>query len=211
MSLRVLIVVGDPVAGPKLRQLISNDGVEIVGETEDGHRAAAEARDHRPDVIILACIPASGVGESVQRVLSVAPQGRALVLTDREDSASVREAFGAGASGYLLKGADRADVLAAVRALASGQSYMDPGLGARLISDQVRHRAHSDGAGLTRRQREVLRLLALGHTNQKAAETLALSVRTVETHRAHVMQKLRISSRAEMVRYALEHGLLDDA
>ena len=211
MSLRVLIVAGDPVAGPQLRRLISNDGVEIVGETDDVHGAAVEARDRRPDVIILACLSPSVFGESVQRVLAEVPHGKALVLTDEEDSASVREAFGAGASGYLLKGAGRDDVLAAVRALASGRSYMDPGLGARLISDQIRHRAHSEAGRLTRRQREVLRLLALGHTNQEAAETLALSVRTVETHRAHVMQKLRISSRAEMVRYALEHGLLDDA
>lgn len=164
----------------------------------------------RPDVIVLDGVPAP-VGESVRRVLAEVPHGKALVLTDRDDPAAVREAFEAGASGYLLKGADGSNVFAAVRALAAGESYVDPALGARVIAADLQQRARPEGDGLTSRQREVLRLLALGHTNQEVAETLVLSVRTVETHRAHLMQKLGISSRAELVRYALEHGLLDTA
>jgi two-component system response regulator NreC len=211
VTLRVLIVAGDPIARSRLRQLISHDGIEIVGESEEALQAALDAREQRPDIIVLDGIPSSSLPEAVRGVLAEAPQGRALVLTDRDDPASVREAFGAGASGYLLKGADGSDVSAAVRALAAGQSYVDPALGARVIEDDVRQEDRTDGDRLTARQREVLRLLALGHTNQEAAEALGLSVRTVETHRAHVMQKLRISSRAELVRYALEHGLLDNA
>lgn len=147
----------------------------------------------------------------MRRVLAEVPHGKALVLADRDDPASVREAFGAGASAYLLKGAEGADLFAAVRALAAGESYVDPALGARVIAADLRQQPRTEGDRLTSRQREVLRLLALGHTNQEVAETLVLSVRTVETHRAHLMQKLRISSRAELVRYALEHGLLDTA
>ncbi len=182
-----------------------------MGESDAFRQAALAAREQRPDLIVLDGIPSSSLPESVRGLLAEAPQGRALVLTDRDDPASVREAFGAGASGYLLKDADGSDISAAVRALAGGQSYLDPGLGARMIEADVRQGDQTDGDRLTGRQREVLRLLALGHTNQEAAEALGLSVRTVETHRAHVMQKLRISSRAELVRYALEHGLFDDA
>ncbi len=182
----------------------------MVGEAEVASKRIFEGHGKAPDVIVLDGVPAAGAVEAVRRVLAEIPGAKALVVSASEDPTTVREVFGAGASGYMLEGADEADILAAVRALAAGQGYVDPVLGARVIAGDMRSRTSVADDPLTSRQREVVRLLALGHTNQEIAEALVLSVRTVETHRAHVMQKLRISSRAELVRYAMERGLLTD-
>jgi DNA-binding NarL/FixJ family response regulator len=127
----------------------------------------------------------------------------------QDDPSYVREAFAAGASGYVLKEAADAELVAAVREVAGGGSYVNPELGARLVAADVKARADAEADPLTEREREVLRLLALGHTNQEISKLIYVSVRTAETHRAHIMQKLRLETRAELVRYALAHGLLD--
>jgi two-component system response regulator NreC len=128
----------------------------------------------------------------------------------QDDPRYVREAFAAGARGYVLKEAADAEVVDAVREVANGGRYVHPALGARLIQAEAQERAEADADPLSDREREVLRLLALGHTNQEIAKMLYLSVRTVETHRAHIMQKLRLTTRAELVRYALDQGLLEE-
>ena len=133
-----------------------------------------------------------------------------LMLSMQDDPQYVREAFAVGASGYVLKEAADAEVVDAVREVANGGRYVHPALGARLIQAEAQERAEAESDPLSDREREVLRLLALGHTNQEIAKMLYLSVRTVETHRAHIMQKLRLTTRAELVRYALEHGLLEE-
>jgi len=127
----------------------------------------------------------------------------------QDDPSYVREAFAAGAAGYVLKEAADKEVVAAVRQIAGGEHYVHPALGARLVAAEAEARAAAEADPLSDREREVLRLLALGHTNQEIAKMLYISVRTAETHRAHVMQKLGFSTRAELVRYALTHGLLD--
>jgi two-component system response regulator NreC len=132
------------------------------------------------------------------------------MLSMQDDPRYVREAFSVGASGYVLKEAADAEVVDAVREVANGGRYVHPALGARLIQAEVEERAQADEDPLSEREREVLRLLALGHTNQEIAKMLYLSVRTVETHRAHIMQKLRLTTRAELVRYAIDQGLLDE-
>ncbi len=211
MSVRVLIVTRDPASRTELRHLLSrHDDVLVVGEAEDASEAIFEGRAKAPDVIVLDGVPAPGAVEAVRRVLVEVPGGKALVVCSSDDPNSVREAFGAGASGYVLEGSVETDIVAAVRAVAAGQGYVDPVLGARVIAGEVRGREDASDDPLTSRQREVVRLLARGHTNQEIAERLVLSVRTVETHRAHVMQKLRISTRAELVRYAMDRGLLTD-
>jgi two-component system response regulator NreC len=128
----------------------------------------------------------------------------------QDDAAYVREAFASGASGYVLKEAADAEVVGAVREVAQGGRYVHPVLGARLVAADADERARAEEDPLSEREHEILRLLALGHTNQEIAGELYLSVRTVETHRAHIMQKLRISTRAELVTYALAHGMLDE-
>jgi two-component system response regulator NreC len=132
------------------------------------------------------------------------------MLSMQDDPRYVREAFSAGASGYVLKEAADAEVVDAVREVANGGRYVHPALGARLVSAEAEERAQAEEDPLSDREREVLRLLALGHTNQEIAKMLYLSVRTVETHRAHIMQKLRLSTRAELVRHAIDQGLLEE-
>jgi two-component system, NarL family, response regulator NreC len=142
--------------------------------------------------------------------LKDSPETNVLVLSMQDDPSYVREAFAAGANGYVLKEAADEEVVAAVREIAEGRRYVHPTLGARLVAAEAEERAAAEADPLSEREREVLRLLALGHTNQEIAEQLYISVRTAESHRAHIMQKLRLSTRAELVRYALAHGLLVD-
>jgi DNA-binding NarL/FixJ family response regulator len=131
------------------------------------------------------------------------------MLSMQDDPRYVRESFAAGASGYVLKEAADSELVAAVRQVASGTRYVDPVLGARIAAADAEAERAAEEDPLSDREREVLRLLALGHTNQEIAKTLFISVRTAETHRAHIMQKLRISTRAELVRYAIAQGFLD--
>ena len=142
-------------------------------------------------------------------VLQAAPEARVLVLSMQDDPRYVRAAFEAGASGYVLKEAADTEVVSAIRAVAADERYVHPALGAKLIAADVEERRRAEDDPLSEREREVLRLLALGHTNQEIAEKLYISVRTAETHRAHIMQKLGLASRAELVRYAISRGLLE--
>jgi two-component system response regulator NreC len=144
------------------------------------------------------------------RLILDAPDAKVLVLSMQDDPNYVREAFAAGASGYVLKEAADDEVVTAVREVAGGGRYVNPALGAKLVAAEAEARAKAEADPLSDREREVLRLLALGHTNQEIAGRLYISVRTVETHRAHIMQKLRLSTRAALVRYAIENGLLDE-
>jgi two-component system response regulator NreC len=132
-----------------------------------------------------------------------------LVLSMQDDPRYVRQAFEAGASGYVLKEAADTEVVGAIRAVAAGEQYVHPTLGARLVAAESAERRRAEEDPLSDREREVLRLLALGHTNQEIAKMLYISVRTAETHRAHIMQKLGLASRAELVRYALDAGLIE--
>ena len=184
---------------------------EVVAEAADARGAVFELRAHKPDVVLLDVVMPGRSGiEAIPDLLKESPKTRVLVLSMQDDPAYVREAFGAGAKGYVLKEAVDAEVVGAIREVAEGRQYVHPALGARLIAAEAEERSRAEEDPLSDREREVLRLLALGHTNQEIAEALFLSVRTVETHRAHIMQKLRISTRAELVRYALSEGLLED-
>jgi two-component system response regulator NreC len=147
--------------------------------------------------------------EAIPTLLDEHPETKVLVLSMQDDPHYVREAFAAGASGYVLKEAADNEVVQAVREVAAGGRYVHPELGARLVAAETEQLRRAEEDPLSEREGEVLRLLALGHTNQEIAKQLYISVRTAETHRAHIMQKLRLSTRAELVRYALEHGLLE--
>ena len=148
--------------------------------------------------------------EALPDLLVAAPEAKVLVLSMQDDPSYVREAFVAGAHGYVLKEAADVEVVQAVREVAGGGLYVHPALGAKLATAEVDAAARAAADPLSEREREVLRLLALGHTNQEIAKLLFISVRTAETHRGHIMQKLGLGSRAELVRYALAQGLLDE-
>jgi two-component system, NarL family, response regulator NreC len=209
---RVLIVDDHAVVRSGLKLVLEADeGIEPVGEAGTARDAIFEARALQPDVILLDVVMPDQSGlEIIPTLLHENPDTKILVLSMQDDPRYVREAFDAGASGYVLKEAADSEVVAAVREVAGGGRYVDPELGARLVAAESAERRRAEEDPLSEREGEVLRLLALGHTNQEIAKQLFISVRTAETHRAHIMQKLRLSSRAELVRYARERGLLDD-
>jgi two-component system, NarL family, response regulator NreC len=211
VSTRVLIVDDHAVVRSGLKLVLeSEEGIEPVGEAGSAREAVFEARSTKPDVILLDIVMPDQSGiEVIPTLLKENPETKILVLSMQDDPHYVREAFAAGASGYVLKEAADSEVVAAVREVAGGGRYVHPELGARLITAESEERRRAEADPLSERESEVLRLLALGHTNQEIAKQLFISVRTAETHRSHIMQKLRLSSRAELVRYALERGLLE--
>jgi two-component system response regulator NreC len=212
VSVRVLIVDDHAVVRSGLRRVLEAEGdIEVVAEAGDTREAVFEARAHKPDVVLMDVVmPGTSGIEATPMVLEEVPEAKVLILSMQDDPRYVRAAFDAGAQGYVLKEAADAEVVEAVREVANGGRYVHPTLGARLVAADAEERARADADPLSDREREVLRLLALGHTNQEIAKMLYLSVRTVETHRAHIMQKLRLTTRAELVRHAIDSGLLED-
>jgi two-component system, NarL family, response regulator NreC len=206
----VVVVDDHAVVRSGLRLLLENqEGIEVVGEAGNAKDAVFRARALTPDVILLDVVmPGESGIDVLPQLLKESPETKVLVLSMQDDPSYVREAFGAGASGYVLKEAADEEVVTAIREVASGGRYVHPALGARLVAAEAAERAASEADPLSDREREILRLLALGHTNQEIAQQLYISVRTAESHRAHIMQKLRLTTRAELVRYALSRGLL---
>ena len=212
-TIRVLIVDDHAVVRSGLRLLLDKEkDIEVVAEAGNVREAVLEARSSKPDVVLMDVVmPGQSGIEGIPSVLKEAPKAKVLLLSMQDDPQYVRQAFGAGASGYVLKEAADTEVVAAVREVAGGGHYVHPALGARLAAAEAEDRARADADPLSDREREVMRLLALGHTNQEIAKMLFISVRTAETHRAHIMQKLRLTTRAELVAYAIDHGLLDES
>jgi two-component system response regulator NreC len=212
MTIRVLVVDDHAVVRTGIRRVLdAEQDIETVAEAPNAERAVFEALEHKPDVVLMDVVmPGKSGIEGMPALLQAVPEAKVLVLSMQDDPRYVREAFDAGASGYVLKEAADTEVVSAVRAVAAGERYVHPVLGARLVAAEVEERKRAEVDPLSEREREVLRLLALGHTNQEIAEMLYISVRTAETHRAHIMQKLRLSSRAELVRYALGEGMLEE-
>lgn len=194
-----------------LRLLLeAEDGFVVEDEAANAEEAIRLARLHKPDVLLLDLVMPGRSGlDALPEIRAAAPHAHILVLSMQDDPSYVRQAFAAGASGYVLKEAAGDELVGALREVAAGTRYLQPALGARIAKadSEIRELVESDG--LSDREREVFRLLALGHTNQEIANLLFISVRTAETHRAHVLRKLRLSTRAELVRHAIELGLLD--
>jgi two-component system, NarL family, response regulator NreC len=210
--IRIVLIDDHAVVRSGLSLLLdAEEDIEVVGEGGSAKDAVFRARALKPDVMLLDVImPGESGIDVLPKVLKESPETRVLVLSMQDDPSYVREAFAAGASGYVLKEAVDEEVVAAVREIANGGRYVHPTLGARMVAAEAQERAATEADPLSEREREVLRLLALGHTNQEIAENLYISVRTAESHRAHIMRKLRLTTRAELVRYALTHGLLTE-
>jgi two-component system response regulator NreC len=205
----ITVVVADDhaVVRTGLRLLLDREpDLEVVAEAGEVAEALRYVRAHRPDVLVLDLnMPGGPSLPAIPQVAAASAGTRVVVLTMQDDPAFAREALQSGAAGYVLKEAAGTELVEAVRLAARGETYLNPRLGARLA-------AAPEPAGppdhLTEREVEVLQLIALGHTNPEIADQLYLSVRTVESHRAHIQQKVRRSTRAELVRYAHEHQLL---
>jgi two-component system response regulator NreC len=213
MTDNTTIVLADDhaVVRSGLRLLLdAAEGLHVVAEAGNMDDALRLSRAHRPKVLVLD-LNMPGKLDAYQTVGAVregTPDTSVVILTMQEDPEFARQALAAGASAYVLKEAADAELVEAVHAAAAGGRYLNPRLGAALAAGPPPDAAPPDD--LTDRELEILRLIALGHTNVEIGKQLYLSVRTVESHRAHIQQKLRRSTRAELVRYALDRGLLED-
>jgi len=206
MTTRVLLVDDHELLRAGLRSRLEQEsGMEVVGEADSAERAVALARALQPDLVLLdLLLPRRNGFEAIPEILGVAPDARVIVISSQTAASSVRRALKAGAAGYLPKRATDRELVSAIQQVSSGSRYVDPEVGATLVVDSVAS-ALDD---LSERERDVLQLLALGYTNQEIGKKLYISVRTVDTHRAHIMRKLRLESRAELVLFALAHGLI---
>jgi DNA-binding NarL/FixJ family response regulator len=211
MTVKVLIVDDHAVVRAGLRMLVNaEEDMETVGEAGSVRDAVFEARAGKPDLILIdVLMPGESGLEGVPKLLHETPDAKVLVLSMEDDPRYVREAFAVGASGYVLKEAADAELVSAIREVAAGGRYVHPELGARLVAAETDAIRRAEEDPLSEREHEVLVLLARGYTNQEIAKQLFISVRTAETHRAHVMQKLRLGTRAELVSYALANELLE--
>jgi two-component system response regulator NreC len=205
---RIVIADDHRVVRSGLRMVLDReDDLEVVAEAGNVADARRYVRAHRPEVLILDLnMPGDPSLPAIPALLEESPGTRVVVLTMQEDPAFARDALRAGASAYVMKEAADDELVQAVRAAASGGTFLNPQLGARIAAAPAEPSGPPDD--LTDREVEILRLIALGHTNSVIAEQLYLSVRTVESHRAHIQHKIRLTSRAELVHYALEHGLM---
>jgi two-component system response regulator NreC len=188
--------------------LEAEEGLEVVASVGDVESAIRTTRGHKPDVLVLDLnMPGGSSLEAIPKILEASPGTAITVLTMQDEPAFARQALSAGALAYVLKEAADDELVEAVRRSAAGQTYLNPQLGARMAAEPLQPAGPPDD--LSEREVEVLRMIALGHTNAEIAAQLYLSIRTVESHRAHIQQKLRRSSRADLVRYALDHGLIE--
>ncbi len=209
-TIRVVVADDHPIVRSGLRLLLDSDeDIEVVAEAGDIDATLRAVLGHKPDVLVLdLSMPGTRTSlEAVPLVRERCPHTATVVLTMQKDPEYARRSLRAGALGYVLKDGADVELLEAVRRAADGRTYLNPSLGAKLAAAPERTGLPPDG--LSERELEVLRLIALGYTNAEIGEQLFLSVRTVETHRAHVQQKVGRSTRAGLVRYVLDHRLLE--
>lgn len=207
-SITIMLAEDHGVVRAGLRMLLSGQaGFRVVAEAGDVASTERRVASHQPDVLVLdLSMPDGSSLPAIPRIRQAAPGTRIVILTMRDDAESVRQALRSGATGYVLKESAEAELIEAVRQAAAGRTYLTPQLGARLAAEPTGRGANPDD--LTEREVEVLRLIALGHTNAEVAEQLFLSVRTIESHRARIQQKTGRGTRAQLVAYAHEHRLV---
>ena len=204
---RIVIADDHAVIRRGLRQVLDTEpGFDVVAEAGNVDDARRYVRGHHPDVLVLDLnMPGGSSLPHIPAIRAESPDTQIVVLTMQNEPAYAREALSAGALGYVLKEAAEEELVEAIKRAAVGDIYLNPRLGARVAAEPP----PGPPDGLSERELEVLRLIALGYTNAEIGEQLHLSVRTVETHRAHIQQKLALSTRSDLVRYALQHRLVE--
>lgn len=215
MPIQILIAEDHAIVREGVRLILAaQPDIEVVGEATNGHEAIAMACDLRPDAV---CMDISMPGidglEATRRIKECCPEVAVLALTVHATDEYFFQMLQAGASGYVLKGAASADLVAALRAVARGEVFLYPTVAKKLVDDylsRTQDREAMDSLhGLTPREREVLTLIGDGLTNKEIAERLVISLSTVQTHYAHIIEKLGLNNRAEVIKYAIRHGLID--
>jgi DNA-binding NarL/FixJ family response regulator len=212
-TLRIFLADDHVVMRQGLRSLVNAQAdMDVVGEADNGRAALLKARELQPDVIVMdVSMPELNGIQVTERLRRDCRKIKILVLTAHDDSGYLRQLLGVGASGYVLKKAAAEELINAIRVVAAGGVYLDPALAGKVVCGYVgkrRLRGESQGHDLSEREAEVLRLVAWGYTNKEIAGYLNISVKTVETHKANLMEKLDLKSRVEVVRYALRQGWL---
>ncbi len=212
-SIRVLIADDHSVLRAGLRMLLGAQGdIDVVGEAANGLEVTRMARELRPDVVLMdLSMPGPPSGQVIGDVLKAHPKARVLILTMHDDAAYLRAALAAGATGFLVKRAADTELMSAIRAVHAGRTFVDltQSAGPEPIAARDRAGDSQPPKHLSRREREVLRLLAQGHSNQQIAAVIRVSVKTVETYRTRLSDKLGLKGRAELYRFASESGILD--
>lgn len=211
---RILIADDHAIVREGIRMILdSQDDFDVVGEAQNGAEAVRLARDLHPMVVVLDISMPKMTGiEAIQVIKQALPKTHVLILTMHEEESYVFQLLRLGAAGYVLKRAAATDLVEAVRAAARGEAFLYPAVAQQVVRDYLDQMQRGDGRGrydgLTEREREVLVLIAEGRTNQQIAEKLSISVKTVQTHRAHLMDKLDLHDRSLLVRYAVRKGLI---
>jgi len=208
--IRILLADDHAVVRAGFKMILSAQAdMEIVGEAGNGREAVESAEALKPDIVVMdVAMPELNGIEATRRLATSLPHTRVVALSMHKDSVYVREILRAGARGYLLKDSPAGDLVSAVRAVASGQSYLSPGVSNAVLDDYRRHVTNPIDL-LTTREREVLQMIAEGKTNKEIAGVLNLSVYTVDAHRGRIMEKLNLHSINELVRFAVRNGLID--
>jgi DNA-binding NarL/FixJ family response regulator len=213
--IRILLADDHQVVRDGLKLLINNHpGMQVVGEAANGKEVLQQARQLKPDVVVMdLSMPELNGLQATERLVSELPQVRVVALTGHEDESYLNQLCKAGASGYLLKRSAGDELIHALGSVARGGVYFDPDLAARALARQLKSVASSrepSSADLSEREKEVLSLLAWGYSNKEIANQLKLSIKTIETYKARVSEKLQLRSRTELVRYALRKGWLSE-
>ncbi len=212
-KLRIMLADDHETVREGLKMIVNaQDDMEVVGFASDGREAVAKAQQLLPDVLVMdISMPKLNGLKATEKIQEICPQVKVLTLSRHADEGYIRELLGAGACAYVLKQSAPAELIHAIRAVAAGGKYIDPKLAAKVMDNFTDRPARGEAKGtLTDRESEILRLIALGYSNKEIAARLSLSVKTVEVHKANAMRRLNITSRIDLVRYAIFQGWLQD-
>jgi len=211
--LKILLADDHPIVREGLKTLIlTQPDMEVIGEASDGQEACQQASLLQPDLVIMdISMPGLSGTQATERLCRECPDTKVLVLTIHEDKGYIRQLLAAGAAGYVLKRAAGEELIHAIRVVSAGRTYLDPDMAGKVVTGFVRRTGESlptKGPSLSDRELEIAKLTASGHSNKEIGNLLDLSVKTVETYRTLGMEKLGLSSRVDLVRYAVQQGWL---
>ncbi|OHC03528.1 MAG: DNA-binding response regulator [Planctomycetes bacterium RIFCSPLOWO2_12_FULL_40_19] len=214
-KIRVLLADDHTIVRQGLRALLdSQEDIEVVGEAEDGRQAFEKTKELIPDIVVIdITMPNLNGIEATRQIKKLSPEIKVLVLTVHDNEEYIHQILQAGASGYLLKESAVTDLVSAINAVKKGGIFLSPAISKVVVKDYIRHAEEGTGDFdslnvLTNREREVLQLIAEGHTNREVAHLLKLSVKTVDVHRSHIMEKLNIHDVTGLVKYSIRKGLI---